>query len=233
MSDVAALYRIQELELDILERTKRIKAINAQLEDDAELQAAVAEREAAQEETDAAEARVKEVQLEITIVGDKREAAETRLYSGEAQSPKELQDMQMELETHIRRKEVLEEELRIVSRERDERQGRLEEKQAIADEAKAKHDDEAQALLAEKADLKSGASELLAQRKTAVAAAPPALFETYSRMRAPKANRPVAVIRDQVCTICGIEQNSVVVKAINRRQGIVKCQNCGRILIKL
>jgi predicted nucleic acid-binding Zn-ribbon protein len=52
-------------------------------------------------------------------------------------------------------------------------------------------------------------------------------------MRTAKSNRPVAVLREKACTICGIEQNSIVITAINRGEGMVNCQNCGRILIRL
>ena len=58
------------------------------------------------------EARLRDMELEIAAAVEKRQTAEQRLYSGEVQNPKELQDMQMEVEALARRKSVLDDELR-------------------------------------------------------------------------------------------------------------------------
>lgn len=233
MSNVVALYRLQQLELDIIERAKRVKAINAQLEDDEALRESVAEQEAAQEEFRAAEARVRDMELEIDAVVEKRQGAEARLYSGEVTNPKELQDMQMEVEALTRRKSVLDDELLRLTSERDELRGKAEDADARCSEARELHELESKDLLQEKETLKKSVSQLLARRKDSVAAIPEQIFKTYNSMRTAKSNRPVAVLREKACTICGIEQTSIVITEINRGAGLVNCQNCGRILIRL
>ena len=60
MSDVLALYRIQQLELEIIDQTKRIKAIDLQLEDNAGLHEAEAAFEAAKVAFDEAVKRANE-----------------------------------------------------------------------------------------------------------------------------------------------------------------------------
>lgn len=233
MSDVVALYRLQQLELDIIERAKRIKAINAELEDDEALRESAAENEAAQELYQAAEARVRDMELEIASSAEKRQSAETRLYSGEVTNTKELQDMQMEVESLTRRKSVLDDELRKLSAERDELRGKAEETEARCNEAREQRERESKELLEEKETLTESVNQKLARRKKSVAAIPEESFKTYNRMRTAKSNRPVAVLREKACTVCGIEQNSIVITAINRGEGMVNCQNCGRILIRL
>lgn len=233
MSDVGALYRLQVLELDIIERAKRIKAINRQLEDDAALQEAAAESEAAQAAQETAEARVRDMELEISATVDKRQNAEARLYSGEAQHPKELQDMQMEVEALGRRKSVLDDELDKLKTQRSELRSAAEEADARCRQLREQHEEESKALLDEKESQTDAVNEMLARRKTSVAAIPPETFKAYNRMRATKSNRPVAVLKEKACTICGIEQNSIVITAINRGEDLVNCQNCGRILIRI
>ncbi|MYE26353.1 MAG: hypothetical protein F4X87_03865 [Chloroflexi bacterium] len=233
MSDVVALYRLQQLELDIIERAKRIKVINAELDDDEALRESAAEDEAAQELYQAAEARVRDMELEIASSVEKRQNAETRLYSGEVTNPKELQDMQMEVESLTRRKSVLDDELQKLSSERDELRDKAETTAARSQEARELHDQESKELLQEKATLTKSVNQMLARRKTSVAAIPEESFKTYNRMRTAKSNRPVSVLREKACTICGIEQNSIVITAINRGEDMVNCQNCGRILIRL
>ena len=233
MSDAAALYRLQTLELDILERAKRIKAINAELEDDETLREAEADHLEAQAGLEAAEARVRDMELEIASALDKRLAAESRLYSGEVTNPKELQDMQMEVEALARRKSVLDDELRKLNLERDDLSGKAEDAEARYSRARQEQEQQSKDLLTEKEALSETVSQLLARRKTSVAAIPPQAFQTYNRMRTAKSNRPVAVLRDRACTICGIEQNYIVITAINRGDDLVQCQNCGRILIRI
>ena len=233
MSNVAALYRLQLLELDIIERAKRIKAINAELEDDQALQEAVAENEAAQLALEAAEASVREMELEIAAGVEKRQNAEARLYSGEVAHPKELQDMQMEVEALGRRKSVLDDELLKRKSERDELHSAAEAAEERCSQAREDQDLASEELRDEKATLSLSVNELLARRKTSVADIPQAAFKTYNSMRAAKSNRPVSVLKDKACTICGIEQNYIVITAINRGEDLVNCQNCGRILIRL
>ncbi len=233
MSEVAALYRLQELELDILERAKRVKAINAQLEDDAALREAEAASEAAQATLETAEARVRDMELEIASALDKSQNAEARLYSGEVTNPKELQDMQMEVEALARRQSVLDEELRRLSAERDDLKSKMDEADARFQLARAEHELGSKDLLEEKQTLTASVKKLLARRKSSVKAIPPQAFQTYNSMRAAKSNRPVAVLRDKACTICGIEQNYIVITAINRGDDLVHCQSCGRLLIRV
>ena len=233
MSEVAALYRLQELELNIIERAKRIKAINAQLEDDVALREAEADDEERQAALEAAEARVRDMELEIASAVDKRHSAETRLYSGEVTHPKELQDMQMEVEALTRRKSVLDDELLKLNTERDDFRGKAEDAAARCNQAREEHERDSKALLDEKATLKDSVNQLLAQRKASVAAIPEQAFQTYNSMRVAKSNRPVAVLKERACTICGIEQNYIVITAISRGDDLVNCQNCGRILIRI
>ena len=233
MTDAAVLFRLQELELEILERAKRIKAINAQLEDDAALREAEAANEEAQAALEAAAARVRDLELEIAAAADKRLDAEARLYSGEVTNPKELQDMQMELEALTRRRSALDDELQRLVSERDEFQSKAEDADARCSQARAERELESKELTEEKQSLTDDVSQMLARRKTSVAAIPQQAFQTYNSLRAAKSNRPVAVLRDNACTICGIEQNYIVITAISRGDDLVHCQSCGRILIRV
>lgn len=233
MSDVLTLYRVQQLELEIIDATKRIKAINQQLEDDEIVREAEGQVEAAKADYDDAVKRARDMEMEIAAVIDKRQASEARLYSGEVTNPKEMQDLQMEIESLTRRKDVLDDELNRIVLERDELQRTLEEAESNLTTVRATRLAENKELLDEKAALKTSVNEQLAKRKAVVKDLPAEVFQTYNSMRANKSNRPVSVLRDDACTVCGIEQNSMVITAINRSDDIINCQSCGRILIKL
>ena len=233
MSDVLALYRIQQLELEIIEQTKRIKAIDLQLEDNAGLHEAEAAFEAAKVAFDEAIKRANEMNLEIATLIDKKQNSETRLYSGEVTNPKEMQDLQMEIESLARRNDVLDDELLRIISHRDGCQATLNECESALNDIGEERKEENKNLLKEKKSLSSAVRKQLSLRKAAAAELPADLFKTYNVLRVKKANRPVSVLRDDACTICGIEQNSTVITAINRSSDLVNCQSCGRILIKL
>lgn len=233
MSDVLALYRIQQLELEIIDQTKRIKAIDLQLEDNAGLHEAEAAFETAKVAFDEAVKRANEMNLEIATLIDKKQNSETRLYSGEVTNPKEMQDLQMEIESLARRNDVLDDELLRIISHRDACLATLNECESALNDIGEERKEENKNLLKEKKSLASAVKKQLSKRKAAVAELPAELFKTYNVLRAKKANRPVSVLRDDACTICGIEQNSTVITAINRSSELVNCQSCGRILIKL
>lgn len=233
MSDVLALYRIQQLELAIIDQTKRIKAIDLQLEDNAGLHEAEEAFETAKVAFDETVKRFNEMNLEIAALIDKKQNSETRLYSGEVTNPKEMQDLQMEIESLTRRNEVLDDELLRIISDRDACQATLSECENALNDIGEERQEENKNLLKEKKSLASAVKKQLSQRKAAVKEVPAELFKTYNILRSKKANRPVSVLRDDACTICGIEQNSTVITAINRSSDLVNCQSCGRILIKL
>ncbi|MCE2470490.1 MAG: hypothetical protein J4G18_01060 [Anaerolineae bacterium] len=233
MSEVLALYRIQQLELEIIDQTKRIKAIDLQLEDNAGLHEAEAAFETAKVAFDEAVKRANEMSLEIAALIDKKQNSETRLYSGEVTNPKEMQDLQMEIESLARRNDVLDDELARIISDRDACQATLGECESALNEIGEERKEENKNLLKEKKSLTAAVKKQLSQRKAAVKELPAELFKTYNILRNKKANRPVSVLKDDACTICGIEQNSTVITAINRSSDMVNCQSCGRILIKL
>ena len=233
MSDLLALYRVQELELAILERTRRIKAINVEMAGDAELVAARAQHEAAQTAHQEIAKRRSEQEHEIRAVVDKRESSEATLYGGAITNPKELQDLQMEVDALGRRKTVLDDQMLQILMEFGDAEEQLQAADEQLSELSAAREDANIELQAEKDELAQAVNTMLAERKCQVAEISPDLFQTYRQMRAPKANRPLAPLQDKACTSCGIEQNIVVIKAINRSSDIVHCQNCGRILLRL
>ncbi len=233
MSDLLALYRVQELELAIIARTERIKAINVEMAGDAELEEARAQHEAAQAAHQEAAKRATDQEHEIRAVVDKRASSEASLYAGAVTNPKELQDLQMEVEALTRRKTVLDDQMLHFILERDDLGEQLAAAETRLSELSAAREEANIELQAEKDDLAKAVNNMLAERKNQVAEISPDLFQTYRQMRAPKANRPLAPLQDNACTSCGIEQNVVVIKAISRSNDIVHCQNCGRILLRL
>ena len=233
MSQARALHRVQVIELEVIKLTRRIKAINVELEDQTELEQVREDFLGAEERLTECRKLVNEVELQIQAVTDKRQATEERLYDGSVTNTKELQDMQMEVESLTRRFTQLDEQLSKHADERDAAKTAHDEIKALLEETTTKHQARLDELQKEKAELKQKADGLLAERRAALKQVEEPALKLYNGMRATKSNRPVAVLRDNACTICGIEQNRTVIVAINHGEQLVNCNSCGRILVKL
>ncbi|MDE2856216.1 MAG: hypothetical protein OXN94_00055 [Chloroflexota bacterium] len=233
MTLARALYEIQKIELDIIERAKRMKSVNAQLKDDELLRGAKEEFTAAEAALDDNSKLLRDMEIQIEAVAEKRQATETRLYSGSVGNPKELQDMQMEVESLTRRRAQLDDQLLQLMITCDQASQDREDSKQLLEEITARHDEEQRDLMKEKTALSGEIERLKTARKSALAKTPGAALQTYNNMRRAKGNRPVAVLREKTCTICGIQQDNTVLTAINRGAGLVNCSNCGRILLKI
>lgn len=233
MSQGRALHQVQEIELAIIKHTREIKVINARLADDEEIRRFQAQFEAAQSALADAAKRIRGMESQIETVVTKRQAAETRLYSGKVKNPKELQDMQREVEALTRRRAELDDELLLLMMEREEADQAFQQSEAELKDMRGKREAEEQGQHKKKADLTKKAEGLMAERKRALKGIQAAALKTYSSLRTAKANRPVAVLKAKACGACGIEQNGAVIAAIHRDEHLVKCRHCGRILIGL
>ena len=233
MSQARALYNVQEIELAIIERRNRIKEINEQIDDDERVQQAQSQLDSAQTQLDEILKRVKDIELQIETVANKRQTTEARLYSGNIKNPKELQDMEKEIESLTRRRAQLDDNLLEVMLERDEADELLQLATAEFDEISEAWKTEHAELLAEKQQLVSESENLMNDRKTALEAVQQDAMREYNSLRSAKANRPVATIENKSCKACGIEQNNAIISAVNKSDSLVKCHNCGRILVRL
>ncbi len=232
MSQARALYRVQEFELAVIERTKRIKEIKTLLEDNDIVQEAQQDFDLTQASLEDASKAFKDIELQIEAVVTKQKATESRLYSGNVKNPKELQDMQNEVESLNRRRETLDDKLLEAMVARDDAQATFDEAQATLQEITTDWEAEHQDLLDEKQTLTVEAEKLMQDRKAAVKVVEPSAMKIYNSLRTSKANRPVAQVEGKTCTACGIEQNNTIIGVLNQGNSLVYCQNCGRILVR-
>jgi predicted nucleic acid-binding Zn-ribbon protein len=158
----------------------------------------------------------------------------TRLDAGQVNSPRELENLQSEIESLLRRQSDLEDvELDVMER-LDAAQGRL--KEAVAERASISADIEAvttrrDAALAELAELTAHA----AGRRAAAAAQEPAdLMELYERLRAQHGGVGAAALRGRQCQGCHLTLNSGDLSVIRAAPAddVLRCEECRRILVR-
>jgi uncharacterized protein len=168
-------------------------------------------------------------QVRSRIVRDR-----SRLDAGQVSSPKELGNLQSEVESLLRRQSDLEDvELEVMER-LETTQGRLAEASAErssvakdVQEVTARRDQ----LLAEL----SVQSEEATERRAAVAAEEPAdLLDLYERLRAQHGGVGAAALKRGQCQGCHLSLNTVDLNAIRAADAdeVVRCEECRRILVR-
>jgi uncharacterized protein len=157
-----------------------------------------------------------------------------RLDAGQVSSPRELENLQSEIESLLRRQSDLEDvELDVMER-LEAAQARF--KEAGAERAVVGADLEAvttrrDAALAELGGLTAHASE----RRAAVAAEEPAdLMELYERLRVQHGGVGAAALRGRQCQGCHLTLNTsdLNVIAAAAADDVLRCEECRRILVR-
>jgi hypothetical protein len=231
MTQVETLYRLQEIDLSLIRAQKRLQEISAVLGDNQAIHAAQVEVNEAQQRLAPLQTGARNLELEIQANTQKISLTDEQLYSGVVRNPKELQDMQQEIQSLKKRNKDLEDHLL-------ETMIALEEAEAALSAAKSRFQAVSQAwenehgqLLEEGAQLEAQIASLKQQRELVLKSLPPEHQKLYDNLRVKKHNQPIAALSGNSCTVCGVEQTLAVAKSVRQGQELVYCTNCGRILV--
>jgi len=219
-SQATLLYRLQTVDLAIGQRQNRLIEIEKVLGANQEVVQAQQQLQAADQSLAPWQTRSRNLDLEIKSIVQKIQATEQSLYSGSVKNPKELRDMENELEDEMLEAMVQVEDGQVVVA--DARQA-LNNVQALW--AGSQTD-----LLDEKQRLETELEGLRGQRKQAAAAVEPASLTKYEALRLKKRGQAVALLQGDTCVSCGVEQTSMIAQQVRQGIQIIYCGSCGRIL---
>jgi predicted nucleic acid-binding Zn-ribbon protein len=158
----------------------------------------------------------------------------TRLDTGQVSSPRELENLQSEIESLHRRQSDLEEVVLDVMERREAAQGR----QLTAAAERAQISADATAAIARRdaslAEIGEQAGKA-ADRRTAVLADEPAdLIDLYERLRVQHGGVGAAALRRGRCEGCHLSLNTVDLNAMRAASPdeVLRCEECRRILVR-
>ncbi|WP_420645145.1 zinc ribbon domain-containing protein [Candidatus Leptofilum sp.] len=229
MMNIHQLFQLQKLDTEIDEKKKRLgEVLKAQKEPESLLK----KRQRA--ETAAAELQTwqtkhQDLTLEVGSVTTKAKNSENRLYSGKVTNPKELSDLQQEVESLGRRKALLEDEVLEALVMVEDAQA---EKTAADDEletAVADWEKQSTHLKAEQNELALSLHKLMQSRKGKAAAVDAPALNEYEQLRKGRHGLAVAALRINVCQGCRTSVSANKVKEANEGRKVY-CGGCGRLL---
>lgn len=230
MSRASQLLRLQETDVELDARHARLQAIEALLGDTPAVRAAQQQLVASEAQFNTARLTLKNLELDVQALNARIADADSRLYGGRITNPKELNDLQKDIESLKRQLGALEELqlealIQAESAETQLQAGQATVQIAEAEAAKTQGD-----LLNERAALRTRIETLDAEREAMLAPIQAADRELYERLRPAKRGRAVSRLDDGICTACGVAPSSS--RSQDARQGnqLILCGNCGRIL---
>jgi len=230
MSKPETLYRLQTIDLEIDERSRRLKEVKAVLEGNEELQRVRQALQNGEKKLSQQRAKLRNQELEMRSLAHKIASVEDRLYGGRIKNPKELGNLQDEVQYLKRRKSELEDQVLESMIEVEESEASVTEQRERLARLEEEWQETQVRLSAEQNELVNRLSQLKAKRaklQKTIEAGDLALYEDLRRRRYGQA---VALLEGELCQACRVTLPTS--KAQQARQGevLTLCGNCERIL---
>ena len=230
MTSIAELYRLQEVDLALQSARDDLTDVQSRLGEPEELIDARHAAEERQEAQRVAEKDFKEREWEADEQQRKIEKPEQKLYEGKVSNPKELEDLQKDVESLKRRRIVLDDEAFAAMERLDEAERVLAEAQRQLEELTGTTGVEQDELRARQSTLEGEIASLEGQRAELAAGGDEALIDRYDELRAGHQGRAVAKVQGGSCQGCRILLPVNLIQRARAGDDIVQCINCERIL---
>lgn len=227
---VRGLYDLQVIDQEIDEAERSIRVVESGLGESDELRAARESLAQASEWQGELRRRLRNLELDLEKVIEKRKTSEKSLYSGKVKSPKELTGLEQEVQLLKRRQVEVEDETLEVMSQLETANERLERERKGLERLEIRWREEQAELKEKQTTLSSRLSLLRERRESLQAAIAPEDLATYEDLRRRKGRQGVALVQNGVCQGCGVAVSTSKVTKVLRGEELIHCANCERIL---
>ena len=231
MTSASDLFALQEIDLRRDARRAVIADIEARLGETPELLAA-------RDAVAAAEANLKELQVQqrrleakLQDLDAKMRPLETRMYDGSVRNPKELTDMQKELNHHKAARSELDDEGLEMIEAIEAATSILTQRRDDLKRAEAEWQTDQKNLIEDKGEAEEEYASLESQRSVHTADMDRSMLGLYEALRTTKAGRAVARVERGTCQGCRITLPTHLVQRLRAGGLLVQCPSCERILV--
>jgi predicted nucleic acid-binding Zn-ribbon protein len=230
MSASLGLYRLQQVDRQVDHARSQLDVIRRTLENDTELREALNQLESAQVGHHHASHALKNAEAEVQAQRIKIEQAESSLYGGKVQNPKELQDLQKDITSLKKHLVTLEErELEAMIKAEDV-ENILQAAKTKLELIQARLGNEHKKLIEDQSALGIILEQLAEEREASLAPIESNLLQIYENLRQQKRGVAITEVSDNSCASCGATiTNSLQQNARSQKQ-LAHCPSCGRIL---
>ena len=228
MSIASQLYQLQEIDLELESNEQALSRLVSRLGGSEVVGKVRAELAAEQKHLEELRRQQHSLEWEIEDIGGKLAAAEETLYSGRIKNPKELANLQHEVDGLKARCSRLEDKALEVMEQAELTEASSATKSGGLEKLEAEWQSQQQRLSTEIEQLKTALLELQRKRQLLANSIDPQAVEFYQALRRQK-RIAVAKVEQGVCRGCGISVSTTELQQA-RGGSLVSCSSCGRIL---
>jgi uncharacterized protein len=230
MSQISNLYRLQLIDSQLDAIKAKLISIDNILLDHSSLQTAQQIFIKAEEQNKVSSKKLRDAENKSYDTRIKIEFAESSLYGGKIQNPKELQDLQSEVASLKRLLTTLDDKQFEIMMEVEEAETLLTKAKEGLLEAQKKQIENNAVLEGEKTKLLSQVERLESERKAAVPTITATDLGLYEQLRKSRNGVAVAQINSRACTACGSTLTAALIQATQSTGQMIRCPICGRFL---
>lgn len=230
MSDVSDLWAVHQTDLAVEAIRRRLKELEHQRGETAELKAARAAYKSAEAELAHWRATRRDLEIQARELSGKIAAAEKDMLSGRVRNPKELEGMHANVGSMKKRLSAVEDQELEVMLQIEQWQADSEAKKVAMETVEAGWQAAQQASAAEVTAKLADLKRLAAAMNQKWAELSPEDQQLYRDLRARKGGRAMAAERNGTCQACGISLPTGIVQAVRNDEVRSFCPSCGRLL---
>ncbi len=235
MSELETLCRIQNLDSRIhtsgeSEENHPLKAELERLNEEQQMNRE--ELEKAESSLAETESRQSKQESEVQRMDDKLRQEEDKLYGGTVGNPKELRGLQAEVRAIKKQKDVLETEILEGMEQLDEMTSAADNLKTRADGLQAEIDAKRNTLDEEITEIRHELARLEEEKQGLRSQVSEDVLELYDQLMKGKQNLAVVKVVEGVCAGCRVELPGKDYDRFLKSDGVFRCSNCQRILIK-
>jgi predicted nucleic acid-binding Zn-ribbon protein len=228
MSVAKQLYQLQEIDLEIESGERALQAVKGQLGESQAVIKARQQLEQEQKRLDDLKHQQHSAEWEIDDIATKLKAAEEQLFGGKVQNPKELTNLQHEVDSFKSRRNQLEEKALEIIDNVEQSEAKVAAMNGQLEKLTADWQQQQKELSSEMERLKASLADLGDRRRRLIGEIEASAFDFYQQLRAGKGTA-VARVERGICRGCRI---SLPTTDLQQARGgkLVQCSSCGRIL---
>src|SRR4030042_254392 len=230
MSTAKELHELQEVDLDIEQRTQALEQVKSQLGKDDDLSASRATLDAAKKKLVELEQQQKTGEWEISDLGAKIAAIEKKLYGGSMKNPRELMGFEQDLKLLKTQRGALEDKLLAVMMDAEDAQQDVKRKSGEFSVVERGWKENQQKLSLDKERLETEITALEQKRKAMAGQIDSATLKLYEEIRLARQGRAVSKVVQGRCQGCRISLSMSDQQRARMGNELARCSNCGRIL---
>ncbi len=196
-----------------------------------ELEVEEAKLSGLEDKLSAAQAELRDKQLQLQGTEDDRQAKWDQTYGGMISDPKELSALERKIEELDRRKDKLEEDIIMLLDDVEILQEQVDQKQADVETMSSRLSEVRQHFEQRSAELSEELKHLAQRRSELETQIKSSLLDDYEHARQHSRNVAVAVVEDRACSACHTTVASSVIGELKQAARVVRCESCQRILV--